>query len=151
MTETVAGAVNQAVAPSPQDASSHPSQWGPRVLIVEDEPILRGALAEMLDTKNLRVVGQAGDGEEAVRLAEELHPDVVLMDLRLPGMDGIEATKRIKAAQRRVQILVLSAYDDPGLHRSAEEAGVFCYLVKGCAPQLILDMIERAWGHAKAP
>ena len=62
-----------------------------------------------------------------------------------------EATKRIKAAQRRVQILVLSAYDDPGLHRSAEEAGVFCYLVKGCAPQLILDMIERAWGHAKAP
>ena len=145
MNEGAAGAVNEGVS----RARTYPGRWGPRVLIVEDEPILRGALAEMLEAKELSVAGEAADGEEAVRLAAEVHPDVVLMDLRLPGMDGIEATKRIKAIEPRVQILVLSAYDDPGLHRSAEEAGVFCYLVKGCAPQLILDMIERAWGHAK--
>ena len=126
------------------------SHWGPRVLIVEDEPILREALAEMLEAKNVRVAGQAGDGQEAVTLASTLHPDIVLMDLRMPVMDGIEATRQIKEMLPRTQVLVLSAYDDPGLHRGAEEVGVFCYLVKGCAPQLILDMIERAWGHAKS-
>jgi len=120
------------------------------VLIVEDEPMLRHALADMLEAKGIRVAGEARDGHEAVRLASELRPEVVLMDLRMPGMDGIEATRQIKTALPRIQVLVLSAYDDPGLHRSAEEAGVFCYLVKGCAPQLILDMIERAWGHAQA-
>jgi DNA-binding NarL/FixJ family response regulator len=135
--------------PLAQGGATAAGQWGPRVLIVEDEPMLRRALAEMLQAKNIRVAGQAREGDEAVRLASELHPDVVLMDLRMPGMDGIEATSRIKQLEPRTQVLVLSAYDDPGLHRSAEEAGVFCYLVKGCAPQLILDMIERAWGHAK--
>ena len=137
---------------SPQverDRSATPYR-GPRVLIVEDEPMLRHALADMLEAKGIRVAGEARDGHEAVRLASELRPEVVLMDLRMPGMDGIEATRQIKTALPRIQVLVLSAYDDPGLHRSAEEAGVFCYLVKGCAPQLILDMIERAWGHAQA-
>jgi two-component system response regulator DesR len=123
---------------------------GPRVLIVEDEPMLREALAQMLGDKGLRVVGLARNGVDAVALAPELRPDVVLMDLRMPGMDGIEATKQIRQALPRTQVLVLSAYDDPGLHRSAEEAGVFCYMVKGCAPQLIIDMVERAWGHAQA-
>ena len=127
-----------------------PPYRGPRVLIVEDEAMLRHALADMLEAKGIRVAAEAQDGEEAVRLASEIRPDVVLMDLRMPAMDGIEATRRIKDLLPRTQVLVLSAYDDPGLHRSAEEAGVFCYLVKGCAPQLILDMIERAWGHSQA-
>jgi DNA-binding NarL/FixJ family response regulator len=122
---------------------------GPRVLIVEDEPMLREALAEMLADKGIRVVAMAKGGVEAVQLAPDVRPDVVLMDLRMPGMDGIEATRQIRAALPRTQVLVLSAYDDPGLHRSAEEAGVFCYLVKGCAPQLIIDMIERAWGRTQ--
>jgi DNA-binding NarL/FixJ family response regulator len=142
---------DRGVVPSPDEVPARASQWGPRVLIVEDEPILREALAEMLEAKHIRVVGQAGDGVEAVRLASTLQPDVVLMDLRMPGMDGIEATRLIKEAVPKTQVLVLSAYDDPGLHRSAEEVGVFCYLVKGCSPQLIMEMIERAWGHAKAP
>jgi DNA-binding NarL/FixJ family response regulator len=119
-------------------------------MIVEDEPRLREALGQMLGDKGLRVVGLATTGVEAVETAPQLRPDVVLMDLRMPGMDGIEATKQIKQVLPRTQVLVLSAYDDPGLHRSAEEAGVFCYMVKGCAPQLILDMVERAWGHAQA-
>ena len=123
---------------------------GPRVLIVEDEPMLREALAQMLGDKGLRVVGLARNGVEAVEVAPQLRPDVVLMDLRMPGMDGIEATKQIRQALPKTQVLVLSAYDDAGLHRSAEEAGVFCYMVKGCAPQLIIDMVERAWGHAQA-
>jgi NarL family two-component system response regulator LiaR len=139
------------LGPSTEPVSGRRGQWGPRVLIVEDEPALREALAEMLETKHFRVAGQAGDGAEAVRLASTLQPDVVLMDLRMPGIDGIQATKQIKEILPRTQVLVLSAYDDPGLHRSAEQAGVFCYLVKGCAPQLILEMIERAWSHAKAP
>jgi DNA-binding NarL/FixJ family response regulator len=142
---------DRGVGPSPADGPGRAGQWGPRVLIVEDEPILREALAEMLEAKHIRVAGQAGDGEEAVSLASTLQPDVVLMDLRMPGMDGIEATRQIKEILPKTQVLVLSAYDDPGLHRSAEQVGVFCYLVKGCAPQLILEMIERAWGHAKAP
>jgi DNA-binding NarL/FixJ family response regulator len=137
--------------PVPQRDRAPGAQWGPRVLVVEDEPILREALVQMLEAKHIRVAGRAGDGNEAVKLASNLHPDVVLMDLRMPGMDGIEATRQIKELIPRTQVLVLSAYDDPGLHRSAEEVGVFCYLVKGCAPQLILEMIERAWGHAKAP
>jgi two-component system response regulator DesR len=133
-----------------EDASRAVPYRGPRVLIVEDEPMLRQALAEMLGDKGIRVVALARDGVEAVQVAPQIEPDVVLMDLRMPGLDGIEATKQIRAAVPRTQVLVLSAYDDPGLHRSAEEAGVFCYLVKGCSPQLILDMIERAWGHTQA-
>src|SRR5947207_12144401 len=110
----------RAAVPSPGGGSGRGGQGGPRVLIVEDEPILRDALAEMLESKHIRVAGQAGDGAEAVRLATTLQPDVVLMDLRMPGMDGIEATRQIKEVLPRTQVLVLSAYDDPGLHRSAE-------------------------------
>ena len=123
-----------------------------RVVIADDQPMMRAGFKAVLEaTGDIAVVAEAGNGEEAVRAATEHAPDVVLMDIRMPGMDGIEATRLIKEAVPKTQVLVLSAYDDPGLHRSAEEVGVFCYLVKGCSPQLIMEMIERAWGHAKAP
>lgn len=90
------------------------------------------------------IVGRAADGMEAVELAAGTSPDVVLMDLRMPNLDGIEAARQIKAKFPSTQVIVLSAYDDESLHRLAEGAGVYCYLVKGCPPSLIGDMVRRA-------
>lgn len=113
----------------------------PQLLIVEDDELVRISLAQLLEESGFDVVGQAADGEEGVRLAAELSPVVVLMDLRMPKMDGIEATRLIKLRDPSVQVVILSAYEDAGLQRSAEETGVTCYLVKGCRPSHIHDVL----------
>jgi len=120
----------------------------PAIMVVDDDPSFREALVGFLEDSGVSVVGSAGDGAEAVDLAATSHPDVILMDLRMPVMGGLEATKRIKEAHPLTQVLFLSAYDDPGLDRSAMDAGAYCYLVKGCAPRLVLDMIQQAWGFS---
>jgi DNA-binding NarL/FixJ family response regulator len=120
----------------------------PRVLVVDDQDAIREAMAEMLIELGMAVVGTAEDGGRAVDLAEESEADVVLMDLRMPGVDGLEATRRIKERRPLTQIIIYSAYDDPALHRGADEVGVFCYLVKGCRPQLVYEMLGMAWAHA---
>jgi len=121
-----------------------------RVLIVEDDAPARGALRELLVEFGVDVVGEAEDGVEALERVEELSPDVVLMDARMPRMDGIEATRRIKSQAPRIQVVVLSAYDEPLLQQGAGEAGAYCYLVKGCPPEMIRDMIARAHAHGRA-
>jgi CheY-like chemotaxis protein len=116
-----------------------------RVLAVDDD---RGFLEEirgLLEDEGFEVAGTAYDGDEAVTLAEQLCPDVVLMDLRMPTVDGIEATRLIKRHLPMTQVVILSAYDDPGLQEGAEEAGVYCYLIKGCRSQLIRDVLLQAW------
>jgi DNA-binding NarL/FixJ family response regulator len=115
-----------------------------RVLVVDDEPAMREALTELLSGSGFEIVGAAGDGHQAVDLSSSLRPDLVLMDLRMPVMDGIEATRHIKELAPETQVLILSAYDDAELRRAGADAGIYCYLVKGGAPSLIVDMLEKA-------
>ena len=102
-----------------------------RVLIVDDEPLIRETLAELLRDEGFTVLGQAEDGEEAVRAAEELAPDLVLMDVRMPHLNGIEATRRILAERPGTIVVALSAYDDPALAAAARAAGASDYVAKG--------------------
>ncbi len=120
----------------------------PRVLVVDDQDAIREAMAEMLIELGMAVVGTARDGGQAVDLADTSDADVVLMDLRMPGVDGLEATRLIKERRPLTQIIIYSAYDDPALQRGADEVGAFCYLVKGCRPQLVYEMLGMAWAHA---
>ena len=83
-----------------------------RVLLVDDHELVRQGLIIFLKTANVAIVGEAGDGSAAVRLAGQLHPDVVLMDLVMPGMDGIDATRHVKAAHPEVEVLALTSYID---------------------------------------
>jgi DNA-binding NarL/FixJ family response regulator len=101
-----------------------------RLIVVDDHPVVREGLRAMLDAEpDLDVVGEAGSGEDAVRLAAELRPDVVLMDLRMPGMDGVTATERITAAGH-ARVLVVTTYDTDADILRAVEAGATGYLLK---------------------
>ena len=100
-----------------------------RVLVAEDETIVRLDLRGLLERHGLQVCGEARDGEDAVRLARELDPDVALLDLRMPVLDGIEAARRM-TAERPLPIVMLTAYSDRSYVEKAIDAGVFTYLVK---------------------
>lgn len=102
-----------------------------RVLLVDDHAVVREGTRQLLEREpDIAVVGEAGTGEEAVRLAQTLQPDVVVMDVRMPGMGGVEATKRIKQHQPGVEILVLTAHDDDQYVFTLLEAGATGYLLK---------------------
>ena len=102
-----------------------------RVLVADDQALVRQGLVTLLGlVEGIDVVGAAADGEEAVRLAEELHPDVVMMDLRMPRMDGVEATRRILAAGGAARVLVLTTYADDDSVFAALQAGALGYLTK---------------------
>jgi DNA-binding NarL/FixJ family response regulator len=109
-----------------------------RVLVVDDHPVVRGGLVGWLDAQeDLTVVGEAGDGLEALALAASERPDVVLMDLRMPRMDGVTATERIGAAHPGVRVLVLTTYDTDADIVRAVAAGATGYLLKDAPlPQL---------------
>ena len=108
-----------------------------RVLIAEDEALIRMDLAEMLREEGYEVVGEAGDGQEAVDLAESLRPDLVIMDVKMPRRDGIDAAAEI-ASKRIAPILVLTAFSQRELVERARDAGAMAYLVK---PFSITDLI----------
>jgi DNA-binding NarL/FixJ family response regulator len=103
---------------------------GVRVLVVDDTEHVRRVVAEMLALDGFDVVGEAGDGEEAVRLAAELDPHVVVMDLRMPVLDGLEATRQIRAARPAQQVILYTAYLDATIEREAADAGVAVCLGK---------------------
>ncbi|MFC5186671.1 response regulator [Actinomadura harenae] len=114
-----------------------------RVLLVDDQPLLLVGLAILIgDTDDLEVVGEAGDGREAVRLARELRPDIVVMDIRMPGMDGIEATRRVTAEPDPPRVLVLTTFDDDEYVYGALRAGASGFLLKSMALDAILDAIR---------
>jgi DNA-binding NarL/FixJ family response regulator len=114
-----------------------------RVLLVDDQPLMLVGLAMLIgDTDDLEVVGQAGDGREAVRLVRELRPDVVVMDIRMPGMDGIEATRQATAEPDPPKVLVLTTFDDDEYVYGALRAGASGFLLKSMALNAILDAIR---------
>ncbi|MFF3004892.1 response regulator [Kitasatospora sp. NPDC057940] len=114
-----------------------------RVLLVDDQPLVRAALEMVItETADVEVVGEAGTGAEAVRLAGELRPDVVVMDLRMPGMDGIEATRLITAGGGPTRVVVLTTFDDDDHVYAALRAGASGFLVKDMALDDILAAVR---------
>ncbi|MFF1870904.1 response regulator transcription factor [Streptomyces sp. CB03911] len=114
-----------------------------RVVLADDQPLVRSGLRVLIsDTPDLEVVGEAADGEEAVRLAAELEPDVVVMDIRMPGMDGIEATRRIMAGQGPTRVLVLTTFDEDEHVHGALRAGASGFAVKDMALDDILAAVR---------
>lgn len=114
-----------------------------RVLIADDHPHFRDGLhALLLSAPNIEVVGEAGDGEEAIRLAARLQPDVILMDLNMPGTGGIEATRRILHTSPHISVLVISMYEDDDSVFAALKAGARGYLLKGALKAEILRAIR---------
>ena len=114
---------------------------GVRVLLVDDDSFHREALREVLESLEFKVVGEAADGMEAISQAEATNPQVVLMDLRMPVLGGIESTQQIRQKLPEVQVIILTAFDDFGLRVAAEEVGAYCYLPKGSSAQLISHSI----------
>jgi DNA-binding NarL/FixJ family response regulator len=114
-----------------------------RVLLADDQPLMLVGLGILIgDTDDLEVVGEAGDGREAVRLVRELRPDVVVMDIRMPGMDGIEATRQATAEPDPPKVLVLTTFDDDEYVYGALRAGASGFLLKSMALDAILDAIR---------
>ena len=117
-----------------------------RVLVADDQPLLRHSLTTLIDsTADLTVVGEAGTGEDAARLAAELTPDVILMDIRMPGGDGIEATRRITGdpGLARCRVLVLSMFELDEYVYGALRGGASGFLLKDAHPDQLLDAIRR--------
>ncbi|MEU6618317.1 MULTISPECIES: response regulator [Streptomyces] len=115
-----------------------------RVLLTDDQPLVRHGLRVLIaDRPGLEVAGEAANGEEAVRLAEQMAPDVVVMDIRMPGMDGIEATRRIAAGSGTPpKVLILTTFDDDEYVYGALRAGASGFLVKDMDMDQILTAIE---------
>ena len=116
-----------------------------RVLLAEDHAVVRSGLLQLLgDIDGFEVVGAAAGGEEAVKLAAEHKPDVVLMDLEMPGIDGIQATRRIRGANPDVNVVVLTAFSDRGRILDAIDAGAVGYLLKDAEPEELIRGLQAA-------
>ena len=112
-----------------------------RVVIADDESVIRMDLKEMLASLGYLVVGEAGDGESAVNLARELHPDLVIMDIKMPGVDGIQAA-RMLTEEHIAPVLLLTAFSQQDLVEDAKAAGVVGYIVKPFRDSELLPAIE---------
>jgi DNA-binding NarL/FixJ family response regulator len=116
-----------------------------RVLVVDDHPVLRGGLADLLgQADGVELAGLAADGSAGVDLAVDERPDVVLMDLEMPGVDGIEATRRIRSALPETQVVVLTSFSDRDRILAALDAGAAGYLLKDAEPGELLRGVHAA-------
>lgn len=116
-----------------------------RVLIVDDHAVLRAGLRTLLNLQSdFEVVGEAAEGPEALEKVQRLQPDVVLMDITLPGMEGLEATKRLKKTHPNVKVLILTMHEDRRYLYSALKAGASGYVVKRAADTELIDAIRAA-------
>ena len=114
-----------------------------RILVADDHPVVRGGLVALLRTiAGFDVVGEAADGEIAVREAQLTRPDIVLMDVRMPGLDGVEATRRIRAAVPSTRVLMLTMYDDDATVFTAMQAGAQGYLLKEAEQEEIVRAVR---------
>ena len=119
-----------------------PEEMRKRVLVAEDESIIRMDIVETLREAGFDVVAEASDGEQAVALATELRPDVIVMDIKMPNMDGIEAAERIQLL--KIPVVLLTAFSQKELVERATEAGAMAYVVKPFSPSDLLPAIEIA-------
>ncbi len=115
-----------------------------RVLIADDHPVYRRGLRELLEESSFEVVSEAREGAEAVDQAVRYRPDVALVDIHLPGMDGIEAARRIKERSPKTSVVIVSVADDEGHIREAIEAGVSGYVPKDEEPESLVEAIRAA-------
>jgi NarL family two-component system response regulator YdfI len=117
-----------------------------RVVVADDHPVVREGLRMMLEemTEGLELVGEATNGEAAVRLAGETQPDVVLMDVRMPGMDGLEALERIRKQWPQIAVLILTTYNEDELVVRGLQTGASGYLLKDCSSETLLNAIRTA-------
>ena len=114
-----------------------------RILVADDHCEVRNAIAGMLQAEaDFTVVGEVGNGEDAVRLAEELQPDVILMDMSMPGLNGLEATRRIAARCPQVKVIGLSLYDGPEHVQAVLSAGAACCVDKAAAPESLVAAVR---------
>lgn len=114
-----------------------------RVLVVDDHTIMREGLVDLLETESdIEVAGEAEDGAEAMEKGRELNPDVVLMDIAMPGMNGIEATRRLTELMPEVRVIALSLHDDEELVRDILDAGAEAYVHKGQTSEQLLDAVR---------
>ena len=132
----------------PQDLTRSTSDSGaeaehPRVVVAEDEALIRLDLVKLLEEHGYEIVGQASDGEEAVRLANELEPDLIVMDVKMPKMDGITAADKI-AEDRICAVVMLTAFSQRDLIKRAKEAGAMAYVVKPFDASDVIPAIEIA-------
>ena len=115
------------------------------VLLADDDPLARSAVSTIVGHDDaITILGQAGDGRDAIRMARELRPDVVLMDLRMPGMDGVTATATLRADPQPPQIVVLTTWDVDNAVMSSINAGASGFLLKSASPQEITTAIKAA-------
>ncbi len=117
-----------------------------RVVIAEDEAIVRLDLKETLEEEGYEVVGETGRGDEAVELVRQHHPDLVILDIKMPGMDGLSAARQIRD-QRQCAILILTAFSQRNLVEEARDAGALAYLVKPFQRSELVPAIEVAMGR----
>ncbi|MFC5597065.1 response regulator [Deinococcus cellulosilyticus] len=114
-----------------------------RILLVDDHPVVRKGTRDLLESHDdLVVIGEAGDGQEAIDQAMKLSPNVILMDVSMPGMNGIEATKRIKALAPTISVLVLTSYDDDAYVFALLEAGAAGYLLKNAREDELIQAVR---------
>ena len=126
-----------------QSEQPHVPPLTTRVVIAEDEALIRLDLKEMLEEEGYSVVGEAGDGETAVKLAEEHRPDLVILDVKMPVLDGISAAERI-AGEKLAPVLMLTAFSQRELVERARDAGAMAYLVKPFSKSDLVPAIEMA-------
>lgn len=115
-----------------------------RILLVDDHTILREGMRRSFESAQETIVGEAGDGEEAVAMALELNPDVTLMDISMPVLDGVGATKRIRQRLPDARVVVLTMHDDGDIRRAALEAGAVGFLTKGSSFADVLATVRAA-------
>lgn len=135
--------MSQQVSEDDQHAQGAGPAIGWRVLVVEDEALIRLDLTEMLTEEGYRIAGEAGDGEAAIELARELRPDLVIMDVKMPKMDGIEAAGTI-VEERIAPVVMLTAFSQRDLIERARDAGAMAYLVKPYSRHELAPAIELA-------
>lgn len=115
-----------------------------RIVVVDDQAMLRGALTALLELEeDLTVVGVAGDGAEAIEVVARMNPDVALMDIQMPGMDGIVATRAVRSASACTRVLIVTTFARPGYLRAALDAGASGFVVKNAPAEHLADAVRR--------